>query len=131
MREFVLLAALVAGGLVSCSSRTSPEQDFGQEVERLQRKTTPSEAEVIARSGPDRSDWSVTASWEIQTVLEKPEYSKWVISQLQPEFKLIRANEDHLTLSKHEDNDTHLIECQFTPIKDKLHVHVAFSAHPD
>ncbi len=97
----------------------------------LERKTTPSEADVIAHSGPVRSNWSVTASWEIETKLGKTEYSKWVISQLQPEFKVARADETRLTLSKHEDNDIHAVECQFTPMKEKLHVHVAFSAHPD
>lgn len=100
-------------------------------MEMLERKTTPSEAEVIARSGLVRSNWSVTASWEIQTTLGKAEYSKWVISQLQPEFKVVRADEAQLTCSKHEDNDTHVVECQFKPTKEKLHVHVAFSAHPD
>lgn len=97
----------------------------------LERKTTPSEGEVIAHSGPVRGDWSVTASWEIQTTLSKAEYSKWVISQLQAEFKVVRTDEAELTLSRHEDNDTDLVECQFTPTKEKLHVHVAFSAHAD
>ena len=131
MRKFILFATVFAGGLVSCSSRTIPEQDFGQAVEILQRKTTASEAEVMARSGPVRSNWSVTASWEIQTTLGKAEYSKWLISQLQPEFKVVRVDDTQLTLSKYEDNDTQVVECQFTPTKDKLHVRVAFSAHPD
>src|SRR5713226_6120102 len=131
MRKFTLLAVLLAGGLLSCNSRSNLEQDFGQEVAILERKTTPSEAEVIARSGPVRSNWSVTASWEIQTTLGKGEYSKWVISQLQPEFKVVRGDEAGLTLSKHEDNDTHVVECQFRPTKEKLHVRVALSAQPD
>jgi hypothetical protein len=120
MRKFTLLAVLLAGGLLSCNSRSNLEQDFGQEVELLERKTTPSEAQMIARSGPVRSNWSVTASWEIQTTLGKAEYSKWVISQLQPEFKVVRADEAQLTLSKHEDNDAHVVECQFAPTKEKL-----------
>lgn len=131
MRKFTLLAVLLAGGLLSCNSRNNVEQDFAQEVEMLERKTTPLEAEVAAHSGPVRSNWSVTASWEIQTTLSKAEYSKWVISQLQPEFKVVRADETQLTLSKHEDNDTDVVECQFTPTKEKLHVRVAFSAHAD
>jgi hypothetical protein len=60
----------------------------------------------------------VTPSWEIQTTLGKAEYSKWVLSQLQPEFKVVRADEPQLTLSKDEDNDTHVVECQFTPTKE-------------
>lgn len=131
MRKFTLLAVLLAGGLLSCNSRSNVEQDFGQEVQMLERKTTPSEAEVIARSGPVRSNWSVTASWEIQTTLGRAEYSKWVISQLQPEFKVLREDDSRITFSKHEDNDIHVVECQFTPTKDKLHVQVTFTAHPD
>ncbi|HYL86822.1 MAG TPA: hypothetical protein VE263_21530 [Candidatus Angelobacter sp.] len=73
----------------------------------------------------------MNASWEIQTTLGKAEYAKWVISQLQPEFKVVKAGEAQLTLSKHEDNDAHVVECQFATTKEKLHVHVAFSAHPD
>lgn len=131
MRKFTLLMLLVAGGLLSCHSRTNLEQDFGQEVEMLERKTTPSEAEVIARSGPAQNNWSVTASWELQTTMAKAEYSKWVISQLQPEFKVVSGDDTQLTLSKHKDNDTHIVKCQFMSTKDKLHVHVTFSARPD
>jgi hypothetical protein len=131
MRKFTLLMVVLAAGLLSCNSRSNLEQDFGPEVEMLERKTTPPEAEVIAHSGPVRSNWSVTASWEIQTTLGKAEYSKWMISQLQLEFKVVRADEAQLTLSKHQDNDTHVVECQFTPTNEKLHVRVAFSAHPD
>lgn len=131
MRKFIPLAVLLAGGLLSCNSRSNLEQDFGKDVQIIERKTTPSEAEVIARSGPVRSNWSVTASWEIQTTLSKAEYSKWVISQLRPEFKVVSADEAQLTLSKHEDNDTDVVECQFAPTKEKLHVRVAFSARAD
>lgn len=97
----------------------------------LERKTTPSEAEVIAHSGPVRNNWSVSSSWEIQTTLSGAEYSKWVISQLQPEFKVVRADDAQLTLSRHQNDDTRVVECQFTPTNEKLHVRVAFSAHPD
>src|SRR5437762_13550957 len=131
MRKFTLFAVLLAGSLLSCDRRSSVQEDFGQEVQMVERKTTPSGAEVIARSGPVRSNWSVTAAWETQTTLSRAEYSKWVISQLQPEFRVVREDEAQLTLSKHEDNDTDVVECQFTPTKEKLHVRVALSAYPD
>jgi len=125
------LVLLLAASVLSCSSKRIPEEDFRQEVETLERKTTPPEAKVLARSGPVRSDWSVTASWEMETTLGRSEYSNWVILQLQPEFKVVRGIEAQLSLSRREDNDTHSVECKFSPVNDKLHVRVAFSARPD
>jgi len=132
-RSFILATEilLLATGLFSCSSQQNQDEDFRQEVETLERKTTPPEAKVLARSGPVRSDWSVTASWEMETTLGRVEYSKWVVSQLQPEFKVVRGDEAQLSLSRREDNDTHSVECKFSPVNDKLHVRVAFSARPD
>lgn len=49
MRKFIPLAVLLAGGLLSCNSTSNLEQDFGKDVQIIERKTTPSEAEVIAR----------------------------------------------------------------------------------
>jgi len=132
-RSFILATEilLLATGLFSCSSQQNQDEDFRQEVETLERKTTPPEAKVLARSGPVRSDWSVTASWEMETTLGRVEYSKWVVSQLQPEFKVVRGDEAQLSLSRREDNDTHSVECKFSLVNDKLHVRVAFSARPD
>lgn len=132
-RSFILATELLllAAGLFSCSSKRDQNEDFRQEVETLEKKTVPPEAKVLARSGPVRSDWSVTASWEIETTLGRAEYSKWVVSQLQPEFKVVRGDETQLSLSRHEDNDTHSVECRFSRLNDKLRVRVAFSARPD
>ena len=132
-RSFILatVVLLLAPSLLSCSPQGDRQKGFRQELETLERRTVPPEAEVLAHSGPVRSKWSVTASWDIETTLGKAEYSKWVISQLEPEFKAVRGDEAQLTFSKHTDGDIHSIECQFTPSREKLHVHVVFSAYPD
>jgi hypothetical protein len=51
----------------------------------------------LAHLGPVRGDWSVTASWDTETTLDKAEYSKWVISRLQPEVKVAKGDESQLT----------------------------------
>jgi len=82
-------------------------------------------------SGPVRGNWSVTASWDIETTLGGAEYTNWVISQLQTESKIVRAEGSQLAFSRQVDGDTHSIECKFTLVKEKLYIHVAFSAYRD
>lgn len=132
-RAFILATELLllAMGLFSCSSQRDHDEEFRQEVETLEKKTVPLDAQVLARSGPVQTNWSVTASWDIETTMGRAEYSRWVISRMQPEFKVVRGDDSQLTLSKHEDNDTQSVECQFTPTREKLRVHVAFSSYPD
>ena len=124
------VALVLAASVLSCNSGRGTEEGLRQEAEALERKTTPPEATVAHRSGPMRSNFSVTASWDVDTTMDRAEYAKWVTAQLQPEFKALKAVESQLTFSKHEDGDTHSVECTLTPTKIKLHIHVAFSAHP-
>jgi hypothetical protein len=132
-RSFILATELLllAAGLFSCSSPRDHSDDVRREVEAIERKIVPLDAQVLARTEPVQTNWSVTASWDIETTMGRVEYSKWVTSQFLPEFKVVRADESQLIFSKQADGDTHSIECQFTPAKGKLHVHVAFSAQPD
>lgn len=73
----------------------------------------------------------MTARWDIETGMMPGDYSKWVATQLEPEFKLVRAEESHLTFSKHEHGDTHSVECKLVATKDKLIINVVFTASPD
>jgi hypothetical protein len=132
-RSFILATELLllAAGLFSCSSPRDHSDDVWRDVETIERKIVPLDAQVLARTEPVQTNWSVTASWDIETTMGRVEYSKWVTSQFLPEFKVVRADESQLIFSKHADGDTHSIECQFTAAKGKLHVHVAFSAQPD
>lgn len=122
---------LVAAALLSCNSKTNNEDDFRLEIQALERKISPPEAKIIARSGPIKNNWGVTASWDLETTMGTAEYSKWVTSQLQPEFKIARANESDLLFSKSADTDVHSVECKLAQTKDKLSVHVAFISSPD
>ena len=133
LRQFLAWAVfgvLVTGGLISCASKTSPEQDFQQEAERLERRTVPSDGIIVNRSGPVQNNWTVSASWEVETKLTQADYTKWMVEQLQPEFKTAKKD-DSLTLFKHEGNDTQTIECRFTTVNENLRAHFGFSSRPD
>lgn len=132
-RFFTLAIAilLIATGLLSCNSKVNLEEDSRQEIQTLERKIVPPEATIISRSGPVKTNWAVTASWDIETTLGKAEYSKWVASQLQPEFKIARADESELVFSKNVDSDVHSLECKLDTANKKLRVHVVFTASPD
>ena len=123
-----LFAVLVAS---SCGPKRSTDEELQHEIAMLESKTIPSDAKVVARSAPVQSDWSVTASWDFETNSGTPEYSKWVISQLVPEYKVVENDVTRLTLSKVQDGDTHSVDCRFDSANNKLHVHVVFSARPD
>ena len=126
-----IASLLLCSCFLSCSSQRNPDEDFRQEIEALCGKSVPSGGEIVSQSGPARSNWSVTARWEIETNMTPGDYSKWVAARLEPEFKLVKAEESHLIFSKHEHGDTHSIECTFATTKDKLQVSVLFRASPD
>jgi hypothetical protein len=132
-RSTVLIVGvgLLAFVVVSCSSERNPDSDFQQVLESVKRRTTPPGAELLSQSGLARTDWSVSAGWDIATPMGNAEYLRWVSSQLQPEFKVVRTDESRLTFSKRENGDTYQVECRVNLEKDKLHVHVGFSAFPD
>jgi hypothetical protein len=124
------LALLMVLFAFSCGPKDINEE-VRQEVETLEKKTSPPDATILTRSGPVRGNSVVTAFWDFETTSSNTEYSKWVISQLEPEFKVIKQDDSQLILSRHEGNDTHSVECQFVPAKQKLRVHVEFSSRPD
>lgn len=82
---------LLAGGLFGCSAVHDRNEDVQREMEAIEGKIVPLDAQVLARSGPVQSNWSITATWDIETKMGRVEYSKWVASQLMPEFKIVRA----------------------------------------
>ena len=132
-RSVALVTALLllAGGLFSCRAQHDRNEDVQKEMEAIERKIVPLDAQVVARSGPVQSNWSITATWDIETKMDRGEYSKWVTSQLVPEFKTVRADDSQLTFSKTTGGDTHSIECKLAVTNAKLHVLALFSVSPD
>jgi hypothetical protein len=129
-RRCALLMLLVTLVAFSCGRKTRVEEEFQQEIATLQSKTTPSDARTLAHSATVRNEWSVTASWDIETNSGTAEYSKWVIGQL-PEFKVVENDPARLMLSHVQDGDIYSVDCRFSSVDTKLQVRVVFSARPD
>lgn len=131
LRFSVILAGVVllfAASLLSCSDR---DETFRQEVEALEVRTVPHEAGIRVRSGPVRSNWSVAASWDFDTTMSRVTYSNWLAAQLEPELKMVTADETQLAFSKYKGGDTESVECTFSLTGRALHVHVVFDAYAD
>ena len=95
------------------------------------RKIVPLDAQVLARSGPVQGNLSITATWDIETKIDRGEYSQWVTCHLVPEFKAVRADDSQLTFSKTTEGDTNSIECKFALTNAKLHILATYSVSPD
>lgn len=130
-RRLLALALISALVVISCEPKRSTDEEFQHEMATLESKTIPSDAKVLARSALVPNNWSVTASWDFETNSGTAEYSKWVISQLESEFKVVENDATRLTLSKVQDGDTHSVDCRFNSANNKLHVYVVFRASPD
>ena len=122
-RSVALVTALLllAGGFFSCSAQHDRNEQ--REMEAIERKIVPLDAQVLARSGPVQSKWSITATWDIETRMDRVEYSKWITAQLVPEFKIVRADESQLTFSKHTDGDTRM-QARFDQCKTAYPCHL-------
>ena len=76
-RSVALVTALLllAGGLFSCSAQHDRNEDLQRDMEAIERKIVPLDAQVLARSGPVQSNLSITATWEIETKMDRGECS--------------------------------------------------------
>ena len=122
---------LLTVGLFACSSQHDRNEDVRREMEAIERKIVPLDARVLDRSGLVQSNWSITATWDLETKMHRSEYSKWVTSQLVPEFKIVRADDSQLIFSKQADGDTESVECKLSLTNEKLDIRAVFRASPD
>lgn len=122
---------LIGAVLFGCNSHTHSGDDLQRQMLMLEGNTAPPGSEIVARSGPFRNEWSLTASWEVETKSNRAQYSEWVAARLQPAFALVRKEESRLVFSKYDNGDAQSLEIEFAPMKEKLHVRVLFRSYPD
>ena len=117
--------------LVSCDSQKTSDENIKLRIQALEERTVPAGSVVTSKSDPVKDNWSVKASWGIESDNMRDEYSKWVMSRLCPEFRVVKHDGARLVLSKYSGGDTETVELEFIHTKEKLRVRIDFSAYPD
>lgn len=125
---FLLVSTM---SLVSCDSEKTPSENIKLRIQALEERTVPPGSVITSKSGPVKDNWSVKASWEIESDNRRDEYSKWVMSRLCPEFRVVKHDDARLVLSKYSGGDTETVELEFRQAREALRVRIAFSAYPD
>lgn len=116
---------------VSCHRAEDPEAFLKQEMTRIQEITIPPGAEMLASSGPEHRDGSMTADWEFRTEWESEVYLRWVTPRLSNSFQTLRSHESQLSFSRRLDGDAEFLTIKFVSETPRLHVRLTFAAYPD
>jgi len=122
----VLLA--VAPG---CKKPDPLSPEFVDESRRLQRLTTPPNAELLAREPAQRTPTLVAEEWRIETQLGWPEYVNSVMHAVRASYSCSAAATEQLACSRSLPGDRLRLLLTREPGKERLHVRIRFEAGPD
>ena len=97
----------------------------------MQYRTVPADSSNMQQAPIQRDNWSQRTSWEFDSKLSRMEYSEWIKSRLQNNFKLAKSSEDTIIFTKNAKGDTVGIVVHLSQGAQSLHVRVELSFVPD
>lgn len=112
-----------------CYQSSDGELDTG-EIADLSKLTRPPGAAYFPGSRPVRRQWSVEASWELETDMDWPSYRKWVREQLDG-YDARSDGERSLVFRRSIPGDTYMLAIEAVSLGPPLRVQLSFNASPD
>jgi hypothetical protein len=126
-----LFMLLAWGTLTSCTSETTPDTHLQQEVDRMQKRTIPSDSRLIDQHLPAIHGWVARADWEFQTNYSAGTYNEWVADKLRPDFQIQQGASPSTRFSKHDKGDVEILSVATGPSAGMLQVTVKLEIYPD
>jgi hypothetical protein len=118
--------------LVACTGRqqfwVSPTV---REIEEVRSRTVPSNGSLLRVSEPVRNDFSVRATWEIQTKSDNQTYFLWLKNQLGPEYRVTSETPSVVTFVKEIEGDSYTVTMRSSGAPSGIVVEAQFVATPD
>jgi hypothetical protein len=126
-----LLVPLVAGIALGCRSSSGDSANLEHAAEAIASRTIPPGAKALVRTGPIRGEWDVRWGLEFETEWDWETYKKWVRSQLEPEFRLLKGTQAQFVFSKAFRGDAQSIIIDRVSESDSTRVRVSITNYPD
>jgi hypothetical protein len=126
-----LFMLLAWGTLTSCTSKTTPDTHLQQEVDRMQKRTIPSDSRLIDQHLSAIHGWVARADWEFQTNYSAATYNEWLADKLRPDFQIQQGASPSTRFSKHDQGDVEILSVATAPSAGMLQVTVKLEIYPD
>jgi hypothetical protein len=131
VRTAALTIAALAIGFGACQRTTETSKTFSAESQRLQGRTAPLGARVVALGAPRQELLTAVQEWSIATPMTWAEYVAAVNSALEPPYQCTPVSNHGEQCSYSRSGDTFLVELVAEPAANGLVVQVRFEARPD
>jgi len=126
-----LLVPLVAGIALGCRSSSGDSANLEHAAEAIASRTIPPGAKALVRTGPIRGEWDVRWGLEFETEWDWETYKKWVRSQLEPEFRLLKQSKTQLIFSRPLNGDVQTIIITRLEGSSRAPIQVSVTNYPD
>jgi hypothetical protein len=113
----------------ACAREVDPDAALKARLAELQERTLPPGSRIVNSSGLIRSQFSVAASWELETGWDWQKYSEWIRSQLVG-FEVIRTDGGEIVFSQPVGGDTESITVKAVSTSQKSRIQVRFKIYP-
>ncbi len=91
----------------------------------------PSDGSLLRVSEPVRNDFSIRATWEIQTKSDNQAYFQWLKNQLGPEYHVMSETASVVTFVKEIEGDSYTAAIRSSGAPAGIVVQAQFVAAPD
>jgi hypothetical protein len=128
-----VLSLCLLGGLVlvGCTRHPYSTVSTAHEIERVTKRTLPNNGALHRVSEPVRNEFSVRATWEIQTNSDGQTYFQWVKKQLEPDYHVVAETSSSVTFMKDNEGDSYAITIESRSAPAGVVVEAQFVATPD
>jgi len=126
-----LVVLLAAGIALGCHSSSDVTASLEGGADAIKAWIVPPGSTALVQTGPVRGKWDVRWELEFETVWDWETYKKWVRSQLEPEFRLLKQNETQLTFSRPLNGDAQAVIITRLEGSSRARIQVSVTNYPD
>ena len=130
-RPLWLAALLIAGTALGCHSSSEVTASLEGGVDAIRARIVPPGSTALVRTGPVRGEWDVRWELEFETGWDWETYKKWVRSQLEPEFRLLKETQARVIFSRTLRGDAQTVTITRLEGSSRARIQVSVTNYPD
>jgi hypothetical protein len=126
-----LVVLLVAGTALGCHSSSETIASLKDAAVAIEARTVPRGSTSLVQTGPVRGKWDVRWELQFETAWDWETYKKWVRSQFEPEFRLLKQSETRLIFSRTWNGDAQTVIITRLEGSSRARIQVSVTNYPD
>jgi len=126
-----VVVLLVGGTALGCRSSSESTASLEGGVDAIRAWIVPPAATALVQTSPVRGEWDVRWELGFETEWDWETYKKWVRSQLEPEFRLLKQSKTQLIFSRPLNGDVQTIIITRLEGSSRAPIQVSVTNYPD